>query len=164
MSVMNLPSWILGCAQVSTFRQFADVVFRSVQQSRATTALLTNSFVNASAAEDYVAEAVRRINATDPHDPDQEDEELCILPPLFLQSKKNLFFKLKDTLIGLVMFETGPVLPFIRIAAGTTILGDTTTKSTLFRLYELMPDFKIDSPQAMQQVCDAQKHKKRVTS
>lgn len=156
MQTLNLPSFILAAARVESFRQYADVVFRSMQQSGATS-LFNNSFYNKDVAADYVSLVSQRINDAVPHKCDEEDEELCILPPLFMQSQSHLFFQLRDTLVGLVLFDTGPVFPYVRIPAGTTVLGNTAIKEVLYRLYELMPNFRIETQHQLQQECDKQK-------
>jgi len=157
--LFKAPSFVLRSALVQTFREYASVVFRCLQKEEAehTLELLTASFVHKHVACCFIEQVKGRINATLPCIQDKE-EHICILPALFMQSEVNQFCELVGTPIGLVLFDSGPIFPFVRISPSIPILGNTTLSNALFRLYELMPEFKIANDTDVQNVCDGKKH------
>lgn len=158
--MFKLPSFIIRQAGATTFRQYASVVFRCLQQSEDSQMLnlVSATFVHATEASQYEEQIKQRINATLPCTQDKE-ECICVLPPLFLHSAEDSFNELTPHLF-LVCCKTGPIFPFVRLHSSESILGDSTLLDALFILYETLSDVSVTKAN-IQSIFDATRKQKQ---
>jgi len=143
--LFRLPSVIVRNAQANTFRQYGSVVYRCLQErlcAETLRNLVIATFHDPVIAQMYMKQIQDRVEKSLPVFCESEEEEVCILPPLFIRAEEDVFAELTPTLY-LLAFESGPVFPLMRIPLGLTVAGDQALEENLYEIYEAVSEQKI---------------------
>jgi len=104
--------------------------------------IVVSAFQDPDVAELYIKQVQERVEKTLPLFSDDQEEDTCVLPPLFLRSEADIFAELTPTLF-LVAFESGPIFPVVRIPLDSGVAGDQAFEENIFEIYEAFSEHKI---------------------
>ncbi len=144
--MLQAPSVRLANAACTTRRQYASVVFRSLQKteadvtSKSETNFVMSSFVKQADAELLLKDVRRRIDAEYKIMDKDAVEECCILPPLMWESSEDVicFDETDDetSRLVLVMCASGPIFPVVRVPSIESLVDNREILRKLFVAYE----------------------------
>jgi hypothetical protein len=167
MSNMRAANVILREAGAQTARQYGGIVFRCLLEAEGAATLrlmIQRAFEFGDVGTAYMTKVKERINEHFPCDEDQ-DEEACVLPPLFFQSDVDNCYGLASNLC-LIAFASGPVFPVVRIHTSANVLNDPSLSHNVFEIYEAMATFHVSNEptHSVQAVFDAMRSRKAVVA
>jgi hypothetical protein len=136
--LLKLPGQILKENSARTFREYASIVFRGMQQTSEGKRMdLPSQSYNA--PEDYKLfedHVIERFNNTVP--PCDNKEECIVLPPLFLRSAEYFLVQASPQ-VYLFAYAEGPIIPLVQVASLQEIMADSNLLSLLMQLYDTLP-------------------------